>query len=501
MNAKIIKLENISENTQIFFKNNSKIIAICAIIVFAINIVDIVTIKYGIDSEHAAILGTQEMFKLSGRFGLYILNILFPIGSYQIISQILGLLSLILTCLIIINSYNFNNKEKTLFTLLFVTYPSIAFMQYYYFQSFYIFLSVLLTVIAYKLVKTNNIIGNILSVIILTFSLSIFQGNIAVFLAVMMINIILDYLLINKSFKKSIKEIIKTTVILVIATIIYFTIQYTVMHFIWNTNDEYHINMISYTSKNIIDVLGNVLTTIWRIMVGHSSNWEYSAYKYITIILFISLLYYIIYNKNLQKSLIIIIYIILFILAIFSLEILIGTWIGSRVDIAVGFYGAIVILILYNLVNTKYMKNIISIIGILIIVNHSVYIIKYQTAYYLTYKQDVITASNILKDLYEECPEIYNKEYKLLTYGKIDNKTYDLLQGKENFGLSQFAFPFEEYRTDYILNFLKLVGLPRHITSSKSSDELKNISDNMPEYPNKGYIKKHDDIVIINLRK
>ena len=255
MNAKIIKLENISENTQIFFKNNSKIIAICAIIVFAINIVDIVTIKYGIDSEHAAILGTQEMFKLSGRFGLYILNILFPIGSYQIISQILGLLSLILTCLIIINSYNFNNKEKTLFTLLFVTYPSIAFMQYYYFQSFYIFLSVLLTVIAYKLVKTNNIIGNILSVIILTFSLSIFQGNIAVFLAVMMINIILDYLLINKSFKKSIKEIIKTTVILVIATIIYFTIQYTVMHFIWNTNDEYHINMISYTSKNIIDVL------------------------------------------------------------------------------------------------------------------------------------------------------------------------------------------------------------------------------------------------------
>ena len=273
------------------------------------------------------------------------------------------------------------------------------------------------------------------------------------------------------------------------------------MHFIWNTNDEYHINMISYTSKNIIDVLGNVLTTIWRIMVGHSSNWEYSAYKYITIILFISLLYYIIYNKNLQKSLIIITYIILFILAIFSLEILIGTWIGSRVDIAVGFYGAIVILILYNLVNTKYMKNIISIIGILIIVNHSVYIIKYQTAYYLTYKQDVITASNILKDLYEECPEIYNKEYKLLTYGKIDNKTYDLLQGKENFGLSQFAFPFEEYRTDYILNFLKLVGLPRHITSSKSSDELKNISDNMPEYPNKGYIKKHDDIVIINLRK
>ena len=46
MNAKIIKLENISENTQIFFKNNSKIIAICAIIVFAINIVDIV-IKNG----------------------------------------------------------------------------------------------------------------------------------------------------------------------------------------------------------------------------------------------------------------------------------------------------------------------------------------------------------------------------------------------------------------------------------------------------------------------
>lgn len=501
MKENTVKQKNITDEINIFFKNNIKIIAICSIIVFIINIVDIVTIKYGIDSEHAAILGTKEMFKLSGRYGLYILNQLFPIGSYQVISQILGIIILVISSLMIINKYNFNNSEKILFTILFITYPSIAFMQYYYFQSFYIFFSIFLTVLSYKLLEMKYISSKCLGIIMLFFSLSVFQGNIAVFLAVMMINVILNYLLLNNSFKESIKEIIKTTVILITATIIYFIIQYIVIHFIWNTNDEYHINMIAYTSKNIIDVFGNVLTTIWRIMVSHSPNWEYSAYKYVTIMMFVSLLYYIIHNKNLQKSMIIITYTILFILAIFSLEILLGTWIGSRIDIAVGLYGAMVILVIYHLVNIKYIKNVIFISGILIILTHSVYIIKYQTAYYLTYKQDVITASIILKDLYEECPEIYNKEYKLLTYGKIDNKTYDLLQGKENFGLSQFAFPFEEYRTDYIINFLKLAGLPRHITSSKSSDELKIIADNMPEYPNKGYIKKHDDIVIINLRK
>ena len=77
MKENTVKQKNITDEINIFFKNNIKIIVICSVIVLIINIVDIVTIKFGIDSEHTAILGTHEMFKLSGRFGLYILNILF----------------------------------------------------------------------------------------------------------------------------------------------------------------------------------------------------------------------------------------------------------------------------------------------------------------------------------------------------------------------------------------------------------------------------------------
>lgn len=482
-----------------FFKDNIKIIMICAFAVIFINIIDIATIKFGIDSEHAAILGTGEMFKLSGRFGLYLLNMLFPAGSYQIISQVLGIFILIITGLIIIYNYNFNSIEKILFIILFVTYPSIAFMQYYYFQSFYIFFSVLLTVISYRLIENNNI-EKIIGIIILTFSLSVFQGNIAVFLTIMMIDNILNYLLLRVSFNQSIKKIIKTTTFLVIAVLLYFAIQYVVIHYLWGTDDKYHTNMIAYTKENIIDVLGNVFTTIWRIMVSHSSNWEYSAYKYVTITLFISILAYIIYNRNIVKSFIIIVYTLLFILAVFSLEILIGTWIGSRVDIAVGLYGALIILILYHIIQHKFVKNIILLLGFLIILNHSYYIIKYQTASYLTYKQDVITASIILKDLYREYPDIYTKKYKIITYGKLESKSSSLFEGKENFGLSQFAFPFEEYRTDYIINFLKLSGLPKHIEVLKDSIETRNILEKMPVFPEQGYIKRINDIIIIKLR-
>ena len=189
--------------------------------------------------------------------------------------------------------------------------------------------------------------------------------------------------------------------------------------------------MIAYGRDDFIEILGNIFTIIWRIMVGHHSHWDFSAYKYITIIMLISLVYYIIKSKSLKKSITIILYLCLFLASVFSMIILMGTWIGSRVDLSVGFYGATIILILYNSVKNKNIKKLLLVFGIFVILYHGSFIVKYQTAYYLTYKQDVITASNILKDLYEEYPEIYNKEYKLLTYGKIDNKTYDLLQGKK----------------------------------------------------------------------
>lgn len=65
---------------------NYSVIIIATTICILINAVDIFTIKYGIDSEHATVLGLEEMFKISGRIGLYILSIIFPMGSYQIIS-------------------------------------------------------------------------------------------------------------------------------------------------------------------------------------------------------------------------------------------------------------------------------------------------------------------------------------------------------------------------------------------------------------------------------
>lgn len=502
MKKNTIKLENTVEKINIFFKNNSKIIVICSVIVLIINIVDIVTIKFGIDSEHTAILGTHEMFKLSGRFGLYILNILFPIGSYQIISQILGLLCLIITGLIIINNYNFNNIEKILFTLLFVTYPSAAYMQYYYFQSFYIFFSILLTVISYKLLDSPSIIYRIFSILILTFSISVFQANVAIFLSVMAIDLILQHLNLGGGLKNNLKKLCKTTTIAGLSTILYFIIQNIILKYLWYTNDEYHRSMIAYGRDDFIEILGNIFTIIWRIMVGHHSHWDFSAYKYITIIMLISLVYYIIKSKSLKKSITIILYLCLFLASVFSMIILMGTWIGSRIDLSVGFYGATIILILYNSVKNKNIKKLLLVFGIFVILYHGSFIVKYQTASYMIYTQDKNTAVIILNDLYKNFPEIYKTNYKIITYGKIDNNDLDLIQGDGVFDLSSpFAFPFKEYRPNYIVNFLKIMGLPSHINTASNNDVLEEIAHHMPHYPKNGYIGIYNDIIIINLQE
>lgn len=412
---------------------------------------------------------------------------------------------LVLAAYIIIEKYKFSKVEQVLFIVLFITYPSAAYMQYYYFQSFYVFFSILLTVISYRLLDSPSIIYRILSILLLTFSISVFQANVAIFLSVMAIDLILQHLNLGGGrgeLKNNLKKLCKTTTIAGLSTILYFITQNIILKYIWHTNDEYHRSMIAYGRNDFIEILGNIFTIIWRIMVGHHSHWDFSAYKYITIIMLISLVYYIIKSKSLKKSITIVLYLCLFIASVFSMIILMGTWIGSRIDLSVGFYGATIILILYNSVKNKNLKKLLLAFGIFIVLYHGSFIVKYQTASYMIYTQDKITAAIILNDLYKNFPEINKTNYKIITYGKIENNDLDLIQGDGVFDLSSpFSFPFKEHRPNYIVNFLKIMGLPSHIKTVKNNDILEEIAHRMPHYPSNGYMGIYNDIIIINLQE
>lgn len=199
-----------------------------------INAVDIFTFKFGIDAENYSFLGDKSQYLYTNRLGNYVLYYLFPFARYQIVSQLIGIIALSLAGLLTISRHNIPNNYKLLFVLLFITFPNFTFLQYFYFQSAYNFIGLLFVVIAYRIIEKNrNIFLYILAISLLFVGITSYQSNLAVFLTVMMINIILDFIN-DKNHKKAFISMIKPVIILSIPMIIY------LIYFTFTERSKYH---------------------------------------------------------------------------------------------------------------------------------------------------------------------------------------------------------------------------------------------------------------------
>ena len=133
-------------------------------------------------------------------------------------------------------------------------------MQYFYFQSAYNFIGLLSVVIAYRITENNkNIILYIIAIFFLFIGISSYQTNMAVFLCVMMINVILDFIN-NKDYKKAIYSIIKPTLILLLSLITY----YIIIKIFSNGFNSYHKSFIKYSS-DILNDISNLTQNMWNI--------------------------------------------------------------------------------------------------------------------------------------------------------------------------------------------------------------------------------------------
>ncbi len=455
-----------------------------------INAIDIFTIKFGIDSEVYAIIDSPQIYYDTQRYGSWLLYYLIPFARYHIVSQIIGIFTLTLAGLLTVSRHNLPNSAKLLFVLLFVTYPNFAFLQYFYFQSAYNFIGLLLVVIAYRLIEKNNILLYIPAVIFLFIGISSYQSNIAVFLSVMMINVILDYL-DNKNIRISIMHMIKPTIMLIISVLIY----YIIIIFAHKGLDGYHSDFIGY-KHGIIEGLGNAFTNIWRVLSSNGFQGSHTANIIITVLAIVYVLYFIINYKKYKENIKFIFLMLLWLLSIFSLNIVFGSALPIRAKLAVAFYPAFILMLVYYF-NNK-LKCLVIILSVFIIGFHTVYIVKYQMSYYISFKQDEVTANNIINKIYSKYPEINTGKYKINFTGVVDNSNkHPLINGKDIFSASFFSWDGgNSYR---ILSFLKLLGFPAEISLGNITDDMMNNVKDMPAYPDNDCVQLINDTVIIKL--
>ena len=473
-----------------FIMDYKYIILICFFTGIAVNAIDIFTIKFGIDSEVYAVLDSRQLYYGSQRYGSWILYYLLPFARYHIISQIIGIFALTLAGLLTVSRHNIPNSAKLLFVLLFITYPNFAFLQYFYFQSAYNFIGLLLVVIAYRLIEKNNVLPYIPAVLFLVIGISSYQSNIAVFFTVMMINVILDYIN-NKNIKISIRQIIKSTIILIISIIIY----YIIILFINNGINSFHSGYIGY-KQGIIEGLGNVIRHILRILSHNGFKSSHTANIIITIVTIIYILYSIINYKKYKEHMKFIFLMLLWLLSIFSLNISLGSVLPARAELAIAFYPAFILMLVYYF-NDK-LKYLVIILAVFIIGFHTTYIVKYQMAYYMSHKQDQVTANILMNKIYNKYPEIVTGKYKINFTGALNyTNQHPLRNGIDVFGASFFSWDGgDRFR---ILSFLKLQGFPMNVSLGDITEDMKKQINQMPAYPDNDCIQLINDTVIVKL--
>ncbi len=461
-----------------------------------INAIDIFTFKFGIDAEEYAIQNSPETYFNQQRYGSYLLYYLFPFLRYHIVSQILGIIALVFAVLLSIIKLNISNLNRFLFVILTITYSSLCFLQYFYFQSAYNFISMLLVVIVFIAAHKKSILAYIISIILLVIGISSYQSNMAVFLTILMINVILQYLS-DKDYKYAVKYILKFTVILLISIILY----YILILILSSSINSYHASFISYKAENIFNTLKHITFELVRTMLSINDFSNHTANFTGTFIFIIILLVYW-FNKNLKTAdkLFFTALIALLVMSIFSINILLGSMISIRANIPHAFYISSSILIFSVLINNKISKYISIIVSIFVIIFHFNYIVKYNTTSILNYEDDKIFSSILLNNIYTKYPEIYESKYSLTFTGQMHNMNrHPLIISKEVIGESPYTWDYgRPYR---MISFLKLMGLPSNINLGSTSNDMKPFIENMPMWPDENCIQLYDNkTIIVKLR-
>lgn len=483
-------------NSVIYFFDRNKYIILAA---FAVGIfshsLSIFTFKFGIDAEGYALAGSADTYLMQQRWGTYVLQLLFPFLKYHIVSQIFGIAMLTLSAVLTVSRHNISNIAKIIFCISAVSYPAPAFLEFFYFQSGYNFTAVFLSVIAYKMIETDSKFTFIPAILILAVSIASYQSVIAVFLTVLMINMLLDYIN-GKSFSYIFKFIVKSTILLIISVIVYYIIVKLLPYKI----SGYLTGFYKYGSDDITEVFKKLLKDLAYIM---ASRYNYTGTANIVSLIAICAMWIIaaLKWKNIKKTSLFMILTFGLLLAVFSVNIMLGSYLPIRSMISLAFFFGTPYILILAITENKILKWTVTLIGIYCALIHINFINKQYTAHLLQYETDRVISQRILDGIYNTAPEIYDGKHKIAFIGKIENPArHNMQQGYETFGRS--FYEWDNGNPNRMIRTLYLFGLPMNVklANGEEMNRAKEIAENMPQYPDKDCIILDNNIVIVNLR-
>lgn len=447
-----------------------------------------------------------------GRWGLELLNIFnkkiigLPFFSLQSVNGIISLFFVSLSILILLDLFEVKSKIlKYIFICVTIAFPAITALMGAMFTIPYYMFSMLIGIIGICLIISNNMNYNILGILCLVFSYSIYQAFIPFIISILLLYN-LKLLIDDVSIKSIIKKDIVFVTSLILSIIIYLLIfKLTVYLQGHDIGDNNNVSTLGYNGihEYFIRIRDCYIAFFNQNYYGINQNiFPDSSIKFYNLILVCLIIFFIIWLKSIKG-----IYKKIFFLCLFILLPLTSNFIlvmfgnnnyGVRVHFGILVIPYFLILLIDNLKFSHYkFVKYFGTCSLIIIISFFVWFdnICYLKAYInqsraKAYYQTLVTRIKSVDGYNENFPVVYINEF-----GKIE----DSLKNYPEFSIIKF-YPFHDLdlNIDSWKEYMNLwIGYSPDVINENDYEKPDEIV-HMPHYPNDGSIKIIDSVIVVN---
>ncbi|MDD2980159.1 MAG: glucosyltransferase domain-containing protein [Hespellia sp.] len=334
------------------------------------------------------------------------------------------------------------------------------------------------------------------AVLLLLFSISIYQAFICVY-----VTAVVAYFLLQFLGEKSadLQKILPFAVTCIAATVFYFVINKLLM--ILTSSSSYLTeNYIGWFSKNgILYAAFMALANIVRVSFAITIQGEHIYGGFVIRILTISFVLFSVYtffhSKGVKRKSGVFFWTIVFVAAPFSLYLALGTYkTHGRMLLALPLVGALEIYFIFQFLRKSILKRIgILIVSFLLFLNvRNMNQLFYASS--VAYEHDTTTANEIMHDIRTLGLDYHNKPIVLIGMAPMDDVG---LTTSDTVGASIFAW--DDGNISRMVNFIRTEGYSVTAPSAKQIQNAYDASAAMSKWPQNGSIKELHDTIIIYL--
>lgn len=497
--------DEISGGISQFFKKNVWALSLALLAGIYVNGFDITNVTFSIDEEFFFTSGHfgAEWLTLE-RWGLYLLSRIVPMVWYPFISQLVGLIFMVLAAVLVVSKYDkISTGAKLIFCVLVATSPVFAYMAAFSTQIAYFGVAAFIAVASYEMfakgaAKGGNKWWLLPSLICLTFATGSYQSFLLLFLMPLIIDNLIKYV-----YKETdITSVIKITIYAVIFMLIAFVCHNLIIKIIGMQTSEYTSNFLYWSWSNIFPTMQSALSQVYRMVVG---SHQYPLLTiFATFALFFSLPRILILQKDFTfKNMFKVLFLILlFIGSAASLQVALGGWIPTRILVNVTFFFAGSIFI-YYLVGSKIEKLLICVFVVFSIFYHGSVVTRLFFSNYIATEADKVVATRVLDKIYDIAPDFYYGKTPVAFIGRHDYmKRSQAIKDNDVSGSSFWTW--DNGNPARMIRFMQVMsGLPMQarLANEEEYAKARKYSETMPAWPAKDSVQLHDGVVVVKFAK